>query len=136
MVGPSSLHHAILHPLGFNPNSAAFTNRRKQKRIMNNLSFRCYSFVGCLEMDEGICFAWIWFLTEVSMVVVMFVYNFYKTLTFWSCFLLSFVCVFLFIYFFLIFLEERDIKESKNTYLTLFLTEVGNRTLIDITLGR
>ena len=71
------------------------------------------------------------------MVVVMFVYNFYKTLTFLSCFLLSFcVCFFIFFIFILMFWEERDIKESKNTYLTLFLTEVSNGTLIEITLGR
>ena len=31
--------------------------------------------------------------------------------------------------------EERDIKESKNIYLASFLTEVGNGTLIELTLG-
>ena len=45
-----------------------------------------------------------------------------------------FVCVFLFFFIFiLMFGEERDIKESKNTYLAPFLTEVGNRILIEIT---
>ena len=34
------------------------------------------------------------------------------------------------------FWEERDIKESKNTYLTIFLSEVGKGTLIEIILGR
>ena len=90
-----------------------------------DLSFGCYGFVGCFEMDEGICFCWRWFLTKASMVVVMFVHNFYKTLTFRSCFSYSFM--------FFMFGEERDIKESKITYLTLFLTKVDNWTLIELT---
>ena len=61
-----------------------------------NLSFRCYAFVGCLEMKEGIYFCWRWFLIEASMVVVMFVHNLYKTITFWPCFLLF---IFLFSFF-------------------------------------
>ena len=32
--------------------------------------------------------------------------------------------------------DERDIKESKNTYLTPFLAEVGNRILIELTSSR
>ena len=31
------------------------------------------------------------------------------------------------------FWEERDIKESKNTYLAQFLTEVSNKTLTEQT---
>ena len=61
-----------------------------------DLSFRCYAFIGCLKMNEEICFCYRWFLTETSMVVVLFVHNFYKTLTFWSCFLLLFYFIFLF----------------------------------------
>ena len=116
MVGPSSPHHAILHPSSSNPNAAAFTNRRKQKWIMNNLSFRCYSFFGFLEMDEGICFSWIWFLIETSMVVVMFDYNFYKTLTFWSFFLLFFY----FYLFFNVLRGERHKREQKYIFSLIF----------------
>ena len=54
------------------------------------------------------------FLTKASMMVVMFVYNFYKTLTFWSCSIII-LCFFM-------FWKERDIKESKNAYLAPFLT--------------
>ena len=34
------------------------------------------------------------------------------------------------------FWEERDIKESKNTYLAPFLIEVDNGTLIELALSR
>ena len=33
------------------------------------------------------------------------------------------------------FWEERGIKESKNTYLALFLIEVGNETLTELILS-
>ena len=92
-----------------------------------DLSFRRYGFIGCLKMDEEICFCYRWFLTETSMVVVMFVHNFYKTLTFWPCFLLLLLLLLL------MFWEERDIKESKNIYLASFLIEVGNGTLTELT---
>ena len=54
----------------------------------------------------------------------MFVLNFYKTLTFLSCFLL---------FFFFLFWEERDIKGRKITYLTIFLTEVDYGILTKLT---
>ena len=96
-----------------------------------DLSFRCYGFIGCLEMDEGICFCWIWFLTEASMVVVMFDHNFYKTLTFLSCFLLFFYVFFFFNFFILyiyiyiylylfMFWEERHKREQKYLFSPIF----------------
>ena len=61
-----------------------------------DLSFKCYDFVDCLEIDEEICFYWRWILIEASMVVVMFVHNFYKTLI---LFYLVFSSLFMFLYF-------------------------------------
>ena len=60
----------------------------------------------------------------------MFILNFYKILTFWSCFLLIF-----YVFFFLMFWDKRGIKENKNTYLASFLTDVDYETLTELTLG-
>jgi len=52
----------------------------------------------------------------------MFVFNFYKSLTF------------LFFYIYFLCFERRDIKESKNIYLTSFLIEASYGILIELTL--
>jgi len=65
---------------------------------------------------------------KASMVVVMFVLNFYKTFTFWSYFLLFF-CV-------LYVLRGEKHKREQNSYLAPFLTEVGYETLTKLTSGR
>ena len=57
-----------------------------------------------------------------SMVVGIFVHNFYKKLYFLILFFFSFLWLFM-------FWEEREIKERKNTNLLSFLIEVDNRTL-------
>ena len=44
--------------------------------------------------------------------------------------------VFSYSFMFFMFWEKRDIKESKNIYLTSFLTDVDNSILTELTLSR